>query len=95
MECPDKEGQTAGIRPLLSFHLFLFLLTAAWNMDIMAGALEAFKDTFGITLTGRLHTAKQKDRKARVPWSYHGKPWNLISELYRREKVSMCRSHGN
>lgn len=30
-----------GVSPFLSFHFFLFLLTAAWNMAAMAGAVAA------------------------------------------------------
>ena len=95
MEYPEKEGQTAGVSPFLSLHFFLFLLTASWNMDIMAGALAAFKDLRDNLDREAIHSQNRKIEKARVPWSYHGKPLNLISELYRREKIPVYRSHGN
>ena len=36
--------KVVGVSPLLSFHFFLFLPTATWNMDRMAGAVAAFWD---------------------------------------------------
>lgn len=62
MECPEKGGQTAGVSALLSFYLFLFLLTVGWNVDIMAEALAAFKDLWG-NLDKEVTQSKEKDRK--------------------------------